>query len=191
MSSRRTPVGVIRRSLDRRRDAESDVQPRVYLRPLGRSGLHVVRLECNDEELVVAGSRSFAPGANVQTGRYSGRAGETIITEPPPGRRGASAFPRDVVRRDLDVVRIVSATPAEVESGATTSVTLTGLGFRESPLDAFRAVRFDEAMATWTDDPLVTLGSPTWTDAETVVLDVTVDASAPEGYLVSLDVERS
>lgn len=191
MSSRRTAAGMVTRSLDKRRDGESDVQPRIYLRPLGRSGLHVVRLECNEEEIIVSGSRSFAPGTQVFTGRYSGRTGETILTEPPPGRRGASAFPLQVVSRDLDALGIVSADPEEVEAGATEAVTVTGFGFLEDPVDTFRAVVFDEATATWTDDPLVTVDSATWTDAETVELSITVDSSAPEDYPISLEVVRS
>lgn len=191
MSSRRTVAGVVRRSLDRRRDAESDVQPRTYLRPVGRTGLHVVRLECNEEEIVVSGARAFKPGTTVQTGRYSGRPGEVILTEPPPGRRGASAFPRDVVRREIDAFGIVSADPDELEAGATTAVTLTGFGFRQSPVDTFRAVVFDLSAAAWIADPLVTVDSAVWTDAETVEVSLTVDASAPEGYQVALEVERS
>lgn len=190
MSSRRTFTRQLSRSLDDRRDTESDVQPRVYLRPIGRTGFHVVRRECNEEEIVVAGSRTFAPGTQVQTGRFSGRPGEAIITEPPPGRRGASAFPSTVVRREIDAFGIVSASPAVVDSGSTTVVRLTGFGFRESPVDAFRAVRLSPTLAEWLDDPLAVVDSAVWISATEVDIELTVAASAPEGYLISIEVER-
>lgn len=198
MSSRRTAAGMVSQSLDRRRDGESDVQPRVYRQSAG-PGLASVSPECSpDLRIVVAASRTFAPGSTVQTGRNSGRPGEAIITEPVPGHRGASAFPRDVVRRELDVVRIVSADPEVVVDGATTEVTLTGIGFRESPVDSFRAVRGIAVDGSWSDDPDVTAGAATWIDSETVTLPVTVASGIgpPEGdpgppRYISLEVERS
>lgn len=81
-------------SLDRRRGRESDVQYRVYRRPYGSRGLHVVADTTDGQEFVVSGpGQTFAPGAVVPTGRNSGAQGETILQAPPPGRRGASQLP--------------------------------------------------------------------------------------------------
>lgn len=190
MSSKRTFTHQLSNSLDTRRDAESDVQPRIYLRPVGRSGFHVVRRECNEEEVIVSGSRTFAPGTQVQTGRFSGRPGEAIITEPPPGRRGASAFPITPVRREIDALGITSALPSTVPAGSTTTVRLSGFGFRESPIDAFRAVRFNPTLAEWASDPLAVVDSTTWISSTEVDIELTVDASAADGYFISIEVER-
>lgn len=191
MSSKRTPEKVITGSLDYRRDDESDVQPRTYVRAVGNTGGHIVKRVCNDEEIYVRGSRSFAPGTQVNTVRHSGRPGETISTDPPPGRVGVSAYPVNVVVRELDVLDIVSADPNIVDAGFDDTVTLTGIGFRESPLDTFTPVRFNIATAEWEADPLASAGAPTWVDAQTVQLPLTVLSSAPEGYQISIDPRRA
>jgi hypothetical protein len=191
MSSKRTPNKVITGSLDDRRDGESDVQPRRYVRARGRTGFHVVKRECNEEEIVVTGSRAFAPGTQVNTARHSGRPGEAIITEPPPGRAGVSAFPINIVVREIDVLEIVSADPSIVDAGFNDTVVLTGIGFSESPLDTFTPVQFNTLTAEWEADPLVSAGAPTWVDAQTVILPLTVLSSAPEGYQISIDPRRA
>lgn len=192
MSSKRTPQSVITGSLDTRRDAESDVQPRIYVRPVGRTGFHIIRRECNSEEVVVSGARAFAPGTQVNTARHSGRSSEAIITEPPPGRRGASAFPLSPFLVEVDVLRITSADPAIVEAGFSGPVDLHGIGFNESPVDLFVPVVFNPATGKYDlPDPYTTIGAATWTSAELVTVPITVLSSAPESYWIAIDPRRA
>lgn len=189
-SSRRRPYRQIGRELDARRRQESDVDIRVYVRPVGRDGLHVVRRACSTEEITVTGSsRTHAPGSAVPVGRRSGAPREFLLTTPPPGYVGTSALPVDRRSRALDVLAIFSADPSTVEAGTTTAVTLSGIGFGENPLDQLQAVRWDGAM--WATDPLVTVGTVTWVSAEELTADITVDAAAPEDYPISLEITRS
>lgn len=192
MSSRRTLTGQITSSLNDRRNYESDVQPRPYVRPIGRSGFHLVRHECNDELVTVSGSRAFAPSTQVQTARFSGRPGEAIITEPVPDRAGISAFPVNRVIRELDILRILSADPSVVEPGFVGTVTLTGIGFRESPIDTFTAVAFNPATGLYDLlDPLAEVASPVWISSEIAEISLSVLSSAPKGYTISIDPRRS
>lgn len=82
--------------LDGRRQAEADLRRVLYVRPYGY-GFHVVKNLCNDEEYVVADGlgfkRTFAPGTVVMLGSQTGHPGEMLISGPPSGMGGASAFP--------------------------------------------------------------------------------------------------
>lgn len=82
--------------LDGRRQAEADLRRVLYVRPYGY-GFHVVKNLCNDEEYVVADGlgfkRTFAPGTVVMLGSQTGHPGEMLLSGPPSGMGGASAFP--------------------------------------------------------------------------------------------------
>lgn len=91
---RRTSQGTTKGALTKRRFKEADVRFRIYVRPFGDRGLHVVKNRINGVEYKVAGpSKTFAPGTIVPTGSYTSTQGEVIISQPPPGRRGASRYP--------------------------------------------------------------------------------------------------
>ena len=92
MTRRRSLQAVLQTEGQKNRYEESDVQHRIYVRPLGNTGVHIVKSRPDGAEYQVAGpQRTFAPGQSVPTGRYTGRQGETILIEPPPGRRGQAA----------------------------------------------------------------------------------------------------
>lgn len=92
MTARRTPQSIINRALDERERFQSDIQHRTYVRPQGTKGLHVVKNRAQGQEYVVGGpQRSFAPGTSVPAARNLHDQNETIIGEPPPGRRGDPA----------------------------------------------------------------------------------------------------
>lgn len=190
MLYRRSVLNMISASLDSRRDSESDVQPRRFVKPIGRTGFHIVLRECNDEPIVVAGSRAFAPGTHVQTARFSGRSGEAIVTEPVPNRKGASQFPVNIVIQDIDILRIISADPAVVEAGFSGIVRLTGIGFLDSPLDTFTCVIFNPDTGLYDlSDPLASISSVTFVNSTTVDVELTVLSSAGE-HSISIDPRR-
>ena len=94
MSQRRSFQKVVQAENQRRRYEQSDVQHRIYVRPLGNTGLHIVKSRPNGAEYQVAGpARTFKPDQIVPTGRHVGTQGETILIEPPPGKRGTALPP--------------------------------------------------------------------------------------------------
>jgi hypothetical protein len=81
---------MLSRSLDERRSWEADVKYRLYVKPLGNRGLHVVKSSVDGEEFIVSGpGQTFRPGTVVPTASNTGTQGESIVSDPPPGRRGA------------------------------------------------------------------------------------------------------
>jgi hypothetical protein len=87
---------MLSRSLDERRAWESDIKYRLYVRPHGNRGLHVVKNGVDGVEYIVSGpGRTFRPGTVVPTGSNTGTQGEFIVSDPPPGRRGAGRFGQD------------------------------------------------------------------------------------------------
>ena len=94
MSQFRTPGRRRQRELNERRRTEADIKYRHYVRPYGNRGLHVVKSAIDGKEYIVSGpGRTFAPGTVVPTGSNTGTQGEFIVTDPPPGRRGAGRYP--------------------------------------------------------------------------------------------------
>lgn len=192
--SERSARTQLRRGLDRRRVSEADINYRVYVRPNGHRGLHVVRLQCNEEEMVVSGpKKTFAPGSIVPTGSHTGNPGEFILTDPPPGRRGGSVFSANFpTPTAFDAYGITSANPSTLLPGTTGQVvTLTGYGFRESPGDNFDAVVYNETTKEWEADPYVTVTGSTWTSATEVDITLDVTASAPDEYPVNIRMRRA
>lgn len=178
----------LRRGLERRRRSEADIAFDLYVRPHGSDGLHVVRRECNESEIIVGSSLSgltFPPGAVVPVGSHTGTPGEFIIGAPPPGRRGSSRFAQDFpTPGDLEAVGITAATPGTVPAGASgEAVTLSGFGFRST--DTFEAVALDPLTGAWGLDPLVTVATVSVPDTETASVTLTVSASAPVGHAIS------
>lgn len=196
---RRSTLKAIAGAMDRRRVREADINLRVYLCPNG-PGEAKVRDLCNNEvKYVTAPSATFAPGSIVLTGAassvgYAGAgAGESILSPPPPGRRGGSRFVQNFPTPGIfDVVGIISASPTTVEVGQDDqAVTLNGYGFRQTPLDTFDAVVWDEDAYDWAADPFVTIHDPSWTSATEVGIQVDVTSAAPPGYLINVRVRRS
>lgn len=183
----------LRDSLDRRRDAESDILFATYVRPRGR-GEHVVTLPGSTVERIVGssiGRVTFKPGAVVPLGRQSGEATEFVIGKPPPGRAGASGFPISTPQPGrIDVARITGADPAEVETGETDQlVTLTGFGFAAG--DVMVAV---VSAADLTPDPYATIHDTTFVSATEATIEVDVDADAPTtggGYRITIAIYRA
>ena len=189
-SSRRSTRKMIAEDLDRRRTRESDVELRVYVRPLGSRGEHVVRHLDSSEEVVVTGpGRTHKPGSVVPTGRRSGEIGEFLLTTPPAGHRGVSNLPTQEKTGSVNVLTIYEANPALVLAGTTTTVTLTGIGFAENPLDILTAVRWNGTV--WEADPLISLSAPTYVSSTTLSVDVTASASTPDDYTVSIEIVRA
>ena len=188
---RRGLVPSIRKTLATKRDAWADNSFRSYVQPWGARGLHVVVNQCNEEPKIVSGpARTFAPGATVPTGSHAGRPGEFILTDPPPGRRGAATFGTLFPSPgQFDAFAITSASPPTVAAGSTdASVTLTGIGFRDG--DTVRAVVWDETTGTYTADPLVTADTFTFISSTSATVLIDVSASAPVGYPINLELRR-
>jgi hypothetical protein len=101
MSQFRTPRRQRQRELDERRAAEADIKHRHYVRPYGNRGLHVVKATVDGAEYIVSGpGRTFQPGTVVPTGSNTGNQGETILSDPVPGRRGAGLYaPTTITKR--------------------------------------------------------------------------------------------
>lgn len=154
--------------------------------------MHVVRLLCNEEEIIVSGpKRTFAPGSIVPTGSHTGFPGEFILSEPPPGRRGHSLFSLDFpAGTSMDTYGISSADPGVLAAGDDQPVTLLGWGFRESPVDLFDAVIYDEATKSWIADPYVTIHDVVWVSETEVEVEVDVDPDAGDEYQVTVRVRR-
>lgn len=188
------PLRQITRSLDLRARSEADIAAVRYVQPLGDAGLHVVKLPCNEAERVVSGpAETFAPGSQVLAASVSGRPGQTIVSPAPPGRRGgasfATAFP---IAADVDVYGIRSADPNVLARGTTdTLVTLSGYGFRASPVDLFSAVVWSESARAYVADPFLTLHDAAWISSTRVTVLADLDAAAPIGYRMSVLVLRA
>ena len=89
MTKRRSSQSLLQQGLDKRATSEADINHRIYVRPLGNTGLHIVKSRPTGAEYQVSGpTRTFVPGQSVPTGRHTGTQGETILIEPPPGKRG-------------------------------------------------------------------------------------------------------
>jgi hypothetical protein len=93
------------RELNERRASEADIKHRHYVRPHGNRGLHVVKSAVDGKEYIVSGpGRTFQPGTVVPTGSNTGTQGETILNDPPPGRRGAGRFsPTTITKHNCPV----------------------------------------------------------------------------------------
>lgn len=198
-SRRRRPSDGSRRqlldALDRRTQGERDIEFLPYVGPAGR-GLHIVADRATGQEILVssaAGSRSFRPGASVPVGSESGAPGKTILGLPPVDRIGTheTGTPTRSVQI-LGEPNIIAADPEQVPSGATTAVTLTGVLLTEGIEAAgkLRAVILEEDTEDVIPDPLVTVASVVWVDAETVTCDLVVSVQAPEGYTIRFQVRR-
>jgi hypothetical protein len=105
MSQFRTRQRSIVRDLNERRRGEADIKYRHYVRPHGNRGLHVVKASVDGKEYIVSGpGRTFQPGTVVPTGSNTGTQGEFIVTDPPPGRRGAGNYaPNTITKRGCPV----------------------------------------------------------------------------------------
>ena len=85
---------LLRDALDQRQQREADINYRIYVNPLGDSGLHVVKNRREGVEFKVSGPKTtFRPDTIVPTGSHTGEQGEEILREAPPGRRGNLAAP--------------------------------------------------------------------------------------------------
>lgn len=91
MTRRRSRQALLQGGLNKRATTEADINHRIYVRPLGDTGLHIVKSRPDGAEYQVAGpARTFAPEQFVPTGRHANTQGETILIEPPPGKRGTA-----------------------------------------------------------------------------------------------------
>lgn len=196
---RRTPLKAIAGAMDRRRVREADINLRVYMCPNG-PGEAKVRDLCNDEvKYVSAPGATFAPGSIVMTGAassvgYAGAgAGESIISPPPPGRRGGARFIQVYpIAGIFDVVGITGASPSSLDQGTSNNaVTLSGFGFRQTPVDTVDAVVWSESSGDWIADSLITVHDVTWSSSTQLSIQIDVSASAPPGYPINLRVQRS
>lgn len=195
---RKPKRGTAREQLDRRRFRESDIRPAVIKRPGPGYGSWVVHdTHTQDERIVSAGSitASHRPGAIVTVGsEEAGRGSQVILSSAPQRQRGTAEFSfPPLTGAEKDALGVVSADPETLAAGVVESVvTLTGYGFREDPLDTFRAVRpFNATTKTYDTDPLITLGDPVWVSVTEVTIPVSVDSTAPAGYEIRFEVERS
>jgi len=112
---------VLQQGLNQRATREADVNHRIYVRPLGTTGLHIVKSRPDGAEYQVAGpSRTFVPGQFVPTGRHTNTQGETILIEPPPGKRGRAEPPTTTTNPPL---------PVSTMTGGVISVSGTYPGF--------------------------------------------------------------
>lgn len=177
--------------LDRRRYEEADIAFYTYVRPFGSTGLHVVRLTCNEEEIVVSGvqgRQTYAPGSVVPVGSYTNTPGKFIIGSPPPGRRGASAYSITTQATSSQAFGVISANPSTIEQGNTETVTFTCFGLVTG--DDILAVSWSSATSAWVTDSYVTMGATTVASSVSATASVTVSMSAPVGYRISFRVSR-
>lgn len=131
MTVRRTPQSLLQQGLEKRRFAESDVQHRIYVRPMGNAGLHIVKSRPSGNEYMVSGpKRTFAPGQMVPTGRHTGKQGELILIEPPPGV-GRAVPPSDDAAPPLPVATMTGGAigVAGTYPGFLVDVDAEGTGF--------------------------------------------------------------
>jgi hypothetical protein len=137
------------------------------------------------------GDYQFTPGQRSTV--VNTRAGGLIIGSPVAGEKSKSQSATARLTGELDELSIVSASPDEIAAGSSENVTLTGVGFSESPLDNFTAVVKDETVPPddWGEDTDVTISSVTWVSSSEVTADVAVAASKEVGFYLSVRVERS
>lgn len=178
----------------RNRNRRADIEFYKYACPEGTKYHRITLPNCDDELLVTstAGRITYAPGSRVVVASHQGGRQKVILGSPPPGQVGVTNFPV-ISRTDLiNALAITSADPSVLSQGFVDElITLTGTGFRSSPIDTFRAVVYNETTMEYDDDPYVTLHDPVWIDSNTVTILADTDASAPVGYMVSVEVERS
>lgn len=187
---RRQREQVARHLRDQHED-RADVTIERYVSPEGRIGIHRTTPGRGSTVAYVAGNeRTFAPGTHVPVARRQGSQEGTIIGQPPVGRQGTGRTPPETREAELDDVGITAMDPEEVPAGEATAVTLTGFGLRESPVDTLECVVAGDDGAE-SLDPLLSLGTIAWVSATEVTTTITVDASAPVGYPVSIRARRA
>lgn len=175
-------------------EGAGEIQSWFYIAPQG-NGRHLVRgpQEKGSVGLVLPAAsqaQAFAPGQRVLVA--VGRAGATILGNPPGSDLALSERPQVTRSGELDALGIEAATPKTLESGSVGNVVaVEGFGFRQTPLDTFSPVIYSETLLDWIADPLFTVQAVVWVSVTRVDLTIDVAAAAPPGHTLSLEVERS
>lgn len=170
-----------------------------YVKPHGPL-YHEVKLPgCDGETALIpsaAGAVAFAPGQIVSVA--VSRQGAVILGRPPGGLLGASGFAVDDVDGGaFDELTIRSVSPATITAGVTDQLlTVSGLGFRETPVDVLFAAYFDDDEASSTfgqylPDPYVTLHDLTWVSRNQVTILADAAAGTPDNYAFGVRGERA
>ncbi len=188
----REPLSTLRASMNRRHEDEADVVAADYVNPDGAGGDHNVSPPGKPGVVYPVGGpkKTFAPGSRVLLAALKGSDKRTIISEPPPGRRGGSVVGSDQATPEtIDAVKAVSADPAVWLPGSQ-SVEFTGYGFVEEPLDVLTVALWNATTRDYADDPYAAISGLAWVDATHVTATVTVEADTPLGYTFSVLARR-
>jgi len=128
MTRRRSLQQLLKTENQKNRWKESDIQHRIYVRPLGNTGQHIVKSRPDGAEYQVSGpQRTFKPRQVVPTGRHTGTQGEVILIEPPPGKEGPATSPTTVTQPPLP----------DLEEWYTHYVIGTAAGYRQEVFHQF------------------------------------------------------
>lgn len=172
--------------LDARDERNADVNAARVVEPLGNGSLHRVQELATGTIYVAAGPprTTWKPGTVVLTGSHLNRRGKVILVGPPPGRKGASAFPAPSFQVGTISHILVSAlVPGELlndEAGQV--VTISGVGFRAAT--TFEVVRFVDG--AWEADPRYALGSVVIVSGTSATATLDVGATVAAGEKVSI-----
>ena len=173
MTRRRSRQSLLQSGLDKRATTEADINHRIYVRPLGDAGLHIVKRRPDGAEDQVAGpARTFVPGQFVPTGRHTNTQGETILIEPPPGKRGQAAPPTTQTSPPLPVATMTGGVVAVggTYPGYETEIDAEGTGF--TPVSFFELTGETKRDGTPTPGFIVLL-EYSYQSSERVILTIT------------------
>lgn len=131
-------------------------------------------------EAPVAPGVRYSPGEMATLGQT--RSGSVAIAGAVAGEKRKSERPAATRSRSLDLLVLTAAAPDEVALGETESVTFTGIGFSDDPVDIIEAVVPHETLPDeeWELRADVTVGVVTYVSETEVTADVTRDAVPPE-----------
>lgn len=185
----------IKQALNNESTKKADIAKAIIRRYIGNGIWLMKGLGCNNFFRASAGqgSISYPPGMSVNIAQIQGSFQRAIVSLPPPGRRGASAFPVATLGGGtLDALAVLRAAPLDLSRGTSGNVvTLTGSGFSETPVDLVRAVIFSTELQEDIEDPNVTVTSVTWISNEELEITVDVNILKPLSERISYEVSRA
>ena len=130
-------------------------------------------------EAPVAPGVRYSPGEKATLAQT--RNGSVAVAGAVAGEKGKSERPSANRSRSLDILILQAADPDELALGATESVTFTGVGFSDDPVDIIEAVTPHPTLPDeeWELRADVTVGLVSYVSATQVTADVTRDAVPP------------
>lgn len=187
----------IKQALEHESSKKADLGKAIIRRYLGNGIWLLKQLGCNTLFRATGqGSISYPPNMSVNYGAIQGSFQRSILSLPPPGRRGASAYPVATLGGGaLDALALRQAVPSTVPRGVTGyAIELRGAGFLESPIDAVSVIIYNPITGAKEPDPYVEIDSVTFISTEQLDITLSVSEDTPSvigGYKPIFRIKRS